>query len=105
MDGSVCPDGDGAASVSASPDSRAKRQGLNLFVAQLVLNFFWSLIFFNAGAYGFALLWLMALWNLAALMTVRFYQVDRIAGLLQIPYLLWLAFAAYLNYGVWRLNG
>ena len=68
------------------------------------MNFFWSLIFFNAGAYGAALLWLLILLVLAAAMTLAFYRVDKAAGLLQIPYLLWLSFAAVLNYGVWQLN-
>ena len=96
--------GIGAARITAAPDSKAKKQGLNLFVVQLVVNFFWSLIFFNAGAYGFALIWLILLWILVLLMILRFWQVDMLAAVLQIPYLLWLTFAAYLNYGVWTLN-
>ena len=80
------------------------RRGLNLFLIQLVVNFFWSLIFFNAQAYGFALLWLLLLWGLVLGMILRFRQVDPLAAKLQIPYLLWLTFAAYLNFGVWYLN-
>ena len=51
-----------AARISLTPSSPQRSQSLNLFVTQLIVNFFWSLIFFNAGAYGFALLWLMLLW-------------------------------------------
>ena len=96
--------GIGAARVSQTPPSPARSRGLNLFVLQLAVNFLWSPIFFNAGAYGFALVWLLLLWGLVLLMILQFRKVDKTAARLQIPYLLWLTFAAYLNYGVWQLN-
>ena len=97
--------GIGAARIAASADGNIRSRALNVFVVQLVVNFFWSLIFFNAQAYGFALVWLLLLWVLIIAMILLFWPVDRLAALLQIPYLLWVTFAAYLNYGVWRLNG
>lgn len=97
--------GIGAARVWNSPETADKKQSVNLFVAQLTVNFFWSLIFFNAQAFGFALIWIVLLWVLVLLMILSFRKVDRIAALLQIPYFLWVTFAAYLNYGVWLLNG
>ena len=93
-----------AAIIYAAPPTQARSRGLNLFIAQLIVNFFWSPIFFNARAYGFALAWLLLLWVLVVLMTLQFRKVDKTAALLQIPYILWLTFAAYLNYGVWQLN-
>ena len=93
-----------AAKIWQSDDSASKNRGLNLYVAQLIVNFFWSLIFFNAQAFGFALVWLLLLWVLVLLMIVQFYKVDKRAALLQIPYLLWLTFATYLNLGVWIMN-
>ena len=93
-----------AARVWLTKDSVARSSGLNLYVAQLIVNFFWSLIFFNAQAFGFAVIWLLLLWVLVFLMIRQFYKVDRLAALLQIPYLIWLTFAAYLNIGVWILN-
>ena len=93
-----------AARVSLTPQSEDRSRGLNLFVLQLVVNFFWSLIFFNAQAYGFALLWLILLWILVFLMIRAYFAVDPAAAKLQLPYLLWLTFAAYLNTGVWYLN-
>lgn len=96
--------GVGAARVSLAPESQARSRGLNLFVTQLIVNFFWPLIFFNAGAYGFAFLWLLLLLASVILMTLEFRKTDPFAAALQIPYLLWLLFAAYLNFGVWRLN-
>ena len=94
-----------AARIRLAPPSRQQQQGTNLFIAQLIVNFFWSLFFFNLQAYGFSLLWLILLWVLVFLMILSFRKTDRLAAILQIPYLLWLTFAAYLNWGVWMLNG
>ena len=96
--------GIGAARVYLSPVSRARSRSLYLYLVQLAFNFCWSLIFFNFRAYGFALLWLAALWLLILGMVTAFGEVDSLASRLQIPYLLWVSFAAYLNAGVWILN-
>ena len=96
--------GIGAARVYLTPASPARSRGLNLFVTQLAVNFLWSPIFFNARAYGFAFVWLLLLWSLVLLMILQFRKVDNTAALFQIPYLLWLTFAAYLNWAVWQLN-
>ena len=93
-----------AARIYLSPPSQARNRGLNLYIAQLIVNFFWSLIFFNAQAFGFAFLWLLLLWVLVLWMILTFRKVDPLAAWLQIPYLIWLTFAAYLNLGVWILN-
>ena len=93
-----------AARIWLAEDSVARSKGLNLYVAQLIVNFFWSLIFFNAQAFGFAVIWLLLLWALVLSMILQFYKVDKPASLLQIPYLIWLTFAAYLSFGVWYLN-
>ena len=93
-----------AARIYLAPPSRERSRGLNLFIAQLVVNFFWSPIFFNLQAFGFAFLWLLMLWGLVLWMIFTFRKVDPTAAKLQIPYLLWLTFAAYLNLGVWYLN-
>lgn len=96
--------GFGAARVYLAEPGGDRSRGLNFFVAQLIVNFFWSLIFFNAQAYGLALIWLLALWMLVLGMALAFYKVDPVSGWLQLPYLLWLTFAAYLNWGVLQLN-
>ena len=93
-----------AARIRLSSPSPEKNKSQNLFIAQLILNFFWSLIFFNARAYGLAFLWLLLLWDVVLAMILQFRRVDPLAAKLQIPYLLWLTFAAYLNLGVWYLN-
>ena len=94
----------GAARVYAAPDSRARQKALNEFFIQLTLNFFWSLIFFNVHSYGLALLWLAILWVFVVRMISAFRKTDSLAAWLQIPYLVWVTFAVYLNYGVWILN-
>ncbi len=96
--------GFGVARIYESEPSPARTRSMNLYVVQLVVNFFWSLIFFNAQAYGFAVLWLLFLWGLVLAMILSFRKVDSLAAWLQVPYLLWLTFAAYLNIGVWILN-
>lgn len=96
--------GVGAARVSLTPPGSRRSLGLNLFILQLTVNFFWSLIFFNRQAYGFAFVWLLLLFALVLAMTLAFRETDTLAARLQIPYLIWLAFAAYLNLGVWYLN-
>ena len=96
--------GFGAARIRLSPPSAERSRGINLFIAQLIVNFFWPLIFFNAQAYGFALLWLLLLWGLVLWMILTWHKIDPLAAKLQLPYLLWLTFAAYLNFGVWFLN-
>lgn len=90
--------------VALEPPSPQRSRGLNLMVGQLIVNFFWPLFFFRAQAYGFSLIWLIILWILVLTMILEFYKVRPLAAWLQIPYLLWLSFAIYLNAGVWYLN-
>lgn len=92
------------AGIAKAGASSEKSLALKLFFVQLAANFVWSLIFFNAAAYGFAFIWLILLWVLILAMIMSFYKVDAAAAYLQIPYLLWVTFAGYLNFGVWRLN-
>lgn len=96
--------GIGAARVWLTPPSRDRTTALRVFLLQLAFNFFWSILFFNFQAFGFALAWLLILWGLILWMIFAFRKADPLAAWLQIPYLLWVTFAAYLNLGVWRLN-
>lgn len=96
--------GIGVARVSLTGSGEVSAQGIRLFLTQLAVNFLWSIIFFNFQAWGFALLWLFLLWVLVVGMTLTFWEADKGAALLQIPYLLWLTFAGYLNLMVLLLN-
>ena len=77
---------------------------LFVYGAQLIVNFFWSIIFFNMQAYLFAFIWLVLLWILILIMIVKFYKISPIASYLQIPYLLWVTFAGYLTFMIYYLN-
>ncbi|MBE6827575.1 MAG: tryptophan-rich sensory protein [Ruminococcaceae bacterium] len=96
--------GIGAAKISLSRPSETRRKALYIYIAQLAVNFFWSIIFFNFQAFAFAYVWLLALWGLIVLMILSFRKLDKTAAYLQIPYLVWVSFAGYLNLGVWLLN-
>ena len=85
-------------------DSTGRNGALALYGAQLVFNFIWPLLFFNLQNYALAFFWLLALWVLILLTTLRFFKETPAAGWLMIPYLAWVTFAGYLNAGVWLLN-
>lgn len=81
-----------------------KKEALAVYAVQLAFNFFWTLIFFNLGEYLFAFVWLVVLWLLIYLTKQRFAKIDQVAAYLLIPYLVWVAFAGYLNLSIWLLN-
>ena len=96
--------GIGAARIYLSPVSKDRSRAIDIFLLQLGFNFFWSTIFFTLQNFGLALIWLLILWLLIIWMIQAFRKIDPLSAWLQIPYLLWVTFAAYLNFGVWRLN-
>ena len=85
-------------------DAEEKYIGLAVYVLQLIFNFLWLIIFFNIGNLLFAFVWLVFLWVLVLAMTISFYKVNKTAGLLQLPHLLWVTFAGYLNIALYILN-
>ncbi len=85
-------------------NSPYKKIALRVYAAQLTVNFFWSIIFFNMEMYLFAFLWLLLLLVLIVLMIRIFAKIDKTAAYLQIPYLIWVIFAGYLNLGIYLLN-
>lgn len=93
-----------AARIAQTPPSAARTSALRLYLLQLAFNFLWSILFFTFRAYGFSFVWLVILWALIVRMALAFRELDRPAAWLILPYLLWVLFAGYLNYGVWMLN-
>lgn len=81
-----------------------KQAALRIYAIQLFFNFAWSIVFFSVRAYLFAFIWLLILWALIIWMIVLFSRCDRLAARLQIPYFLWVTFAAYLNLMIFLLN-
>lgn len=77
---------------------------LKVYAFQLVVNFFWSLIFFNMRAFLFAFVWLLLLILLVIIMIVQFHKIRPWTGYLQIPYLVWITFASYLTFMIYLLN-
>ena len=85
-------------------DSPDKGKALTIYGEQLLVNFFWTIIFFNMKTYLFAFIWLLVLIFWVILMIYNFYKINKKAAYLQIPYLLWIIFAAYLNLMIFILN-
>lgn len=85
-------------------EKNGKNQALLTYRYQLIVNFLWPVFFFNFQWYLFSFLWLALLWLLVAKMILEFGAISRTAALLNVPYLLWLSFAGYLNLGIWLLN-
>lgn len=81
-----------------------KERSLLLYIVQLILNFFWSIIFFNMNKFFFAFIWLVLLWTLVLFLIINAKKVNKKASYLLIPYILWLTFAGYLNIMIAILN-
>lgn len=75
-----------------------------VYYSQLIVNLLWPIAFFVFEWRLFAFVWILLLDVLAFIMALVFYGNNKLAGLLQIPYLVWLLFASYLNLGVYLLN-
>ena len=75
-----------------------------LFFLQLVLNFLWSLIFFGLNNQMLAFIEIVVLWGFIIAMIISFSKVSKTAAYLQIPYILWVSFAAVLNLTIWLIN-
>lgn len=89
---------------TSDADEQEKADALTLYYYQLLVNFLWPVFFFNFGWYLFAFAWLILLWVLVALMIRQFDKINKVAAYLNLPYLVWLTFAAYLNFAIWWLN-
>lgn len=75
-----------------------------VYYLQLFVNALWSILFFTLKWRFFSLLWILLLDILVIIMIYRFYNKNKISGLLQIPYLIWVLFASYLNLAIYLLN-
>lgn len=80
------------------------KTALFVFALQLVLNSLWSILFFGVRQPGWAFMEIVVLWAAIAVTIVLFWNISRTAAFLLVPYILWVSFAAVLNYSLWRLN-
>jgi len=84
---------------------KVQGRALGLFLGQWLLNTLWTPLFFGLHQMGLAFAEIVLLWIMIALTTQAFWKVKRSAGLLMLPYLAWVSFAAVLNFTLWRMNG
>lgn len=80
------------------------KTAMSIFIVQLFFNFLWSYLFFGLQSPQLGLAGITLLWILIVVNIIQFYRISRPAGLLLIPYILWVSFAAYLNYEIMILN-
>lgn len=78
-------------------DQNSRSQALFLYKLHLAINFLWPIFFFRFGWFFFAFIWLLLLWAILWMTVQSFYWIRKIAGILLVPYLLWVTFAGYLN--------
>ena len=90
--------------LTANKGEEMTVKALSAYTVQLGFNFLWSIFFFGFELYAFSFVWLLALIGLIVLTMVRFYRIEPKSAYLLIPYLMWVAFAGYLNLGVAVLN-
>lgn len=93
-----------SAMIYIADNREIQSTALTIYAVQLIVNFFWSIIFFNMRAFLFAFLWLVLLWILIVFMIICFAKIKPLAAWLQIPYLLWVTFAGYLTLMIYLLN-
>lgn len=90
--------------ILQSPKTEFRKKAIAIFCIQLFLNFCWSFIFFKFQLLGLAFIEIILMWASILTMIVVFFEINKKAALLQIPYLLWVSFASVLNGSIWFLN-
>lgn len=97
----------GIAAYRIYMNNKAERNDYNgyfYYLVQLLINFLWAIIFFNLRLYGISFILIIILLLLIIITTIKFFKVDKIAGVLMIPYICWVAFASYLTFYIWMFN-
>ena len=85
-------------------NSQKKKEAKLIYFVQLIINSLWTPIFFGLKEYFLAFLWILMLIVLVVTMIILFYKEKRLSAYLNLPYIAWLLFACYLNFGVFILN-
>lgn len=85
-------------------NKKETKSSLLIYIIQLLFNMLWTYFFFNKGWYLFSFIWILIMIVLVVIMIYKFYKINKVAGLLQIPYLIWLIFASILNFNIFLLN-
>jgi benzodiazapine receptor len=90
--------------ILQSPKTELRKKAIAIFCIQLFLNFCWSFIFFKFQLLGLAFIEIILMWASILTMIIVFFEINKKAALIQIPYLLWVSFASVLNGSIWFLN-
>ena len=85
-------------------EKKAVKNVLSFFIAQLVFNFLWSILFFGLHSKVLGLIDILILWTLILITIIKFYKISKLASYLLIPYILWVSFATILNLSIVLLN-
>ncbi len=90
--------------ILQSPKTELRKKAVAIFCIQLFLNFCWSFIFFKFQLLGLAFIEIIFMWVSIVTMIIIFFEINKKAAIMQIPYLLWVSFASVLNGSIWFLN-
>lgn len=90
--------------INSGADRSLIVKALVIYGIQLMLNFLWSILFFNCSLYLWAFVELIVMWVMIIITTVLFFRASTPAGMMMIPYILWSTFAAYLNFAVYKIS-
>ncbi len=90
--------------IYKSKKSDNRTNSILVYICQLIINFFWSIVFFNYRNFLLSFILICSLDILVIIMIYNFYKVNKLSSLLQIPYLLWILFATFLTYNIYILN-
>ncbi len=80
------------------------KEAISIFLIQLLVNFFWPILFFVLEFYLFSAVWILILIVLICITIYKFYKINKLSAILLIPYILWCIFALYLNFNIYLLN-
>ena len=97
----------GIAAYRIYMNNKANKKDYNgyfYYLVQLLVNFLWSIVFFNFRLYGISFILIIILLILIIITTIKFFKVDKIAAILMIPYILWVSFESYLTFYIWMFN-
>ena len=97
----------GIAAYRIYMNNKANKKDYNgyfYYLVQLLVNFLWSIVFFNFRLYGISFILIIILLILIIITTIKFFKVDKIAAILMTPYILWVSFASYLTFYIWMFN-
>ncbi len=90
--------------VVSNSKNEFKKDAIKTYFTQLTINSLWTLLFFGLEELFISFIWILLLITIVISMIIKYFKINKISGIINIPYLIWLIFAAYLNYSIFILN-